>query len=103
MLKKRYFKTKQECEVTFELRPEERGVDAVTVELLCDANGWQPVAMRKTKQGAFRTRMRLPNEGEFEFLYRINENAWIHDDEADGHRPNSFGGVNSLVRTGPSD
>jgi len=34
MLKKRYFKTKDECEVTFEVVRE----DAARVELVCDVN-----------------------------------------------------------------
>jgi hypothetical protein len=102
MLKKRFFKTKSECEVTFELKPEETGDDAVTVELLCEANGWQPVEMKKNKSGAFRTKMRFPKEGEFQFLYRVNERAWLNDDTADAQLPNGFGGMNSVLRTDPS-
>jgi hypothetical protein len=102
MLKKRFFKTKPECEVTFELTPRETGDGAVTVELVCEANGWQPVTMKKTKHGGFRTRMRFPNEGEFQFLYRVNERAWLNDDAADGYRSNGFGGTNSVLTTTPS-
>ena len=44
MLKKKYVKSKDEYEVTFELPSEAR--DAV---LVCEANGWQPVEMKKSK------------------------------------------------------
>lgn len=102
MLKKRFFKTKPECEVTFEIGVEEAGTDAVTVELICEANGWRPVEMKKNKKGSFRTKMRFPNEGEFQFLYRVNEDAWLNDDTADDQRPNGFGGTNSVLRIDPS-
>jgi hypothetical protein len=102
MLKKKFFKTKSECEVTFELSAEDTGDDAVTVELICEANDWLPVEMKKSKQGSFRTKMRFPKEGEYEFLYRVNEHAWLNDDSADEQRPNGFGGTNSVLRTDPS-
>lgn len=102
MLKKRFFKTKSECEVTFELSPEETGDGAVTVELICEANDWRPVAMKKNKKGSFLTKMRFPKEREFQFLYRVNENAWLTDETADAQRPNGFGGTNSVLRTDPS-
>lgn len=101
MLKKRFFKTKPECEVTFEIGVEETGADAVTVELICEANGWRPVEMKKNKSGSFRTKMRFPKEGEFQFLYRVNEEAWLNDDTADDQRPNGFGGTNSVLRIDP--
>jgi len=99
MLKKRFFKTKQECEVTFELASEHAGSDASKVELICEANGWQPVEMKKTKQGAFRTKMRVPKEREFEFVYRVDQSAWVNDDSADDYRSNGFGGRNSVLDT----
>ena len=101
MLKKRFFKTKSECEVTFELSAEDTGSDAVTVELICEANGWRPVEMKKNKKGTFRTKMRFPNEGEFQFLYRVNEHAWLSDDTAAAQQLNDFGGTNSVLRTDP--
>jgi len=44
MLKKKYLKSKDEYEVTFQLP-----TDAEEVTLLCEANGWEPVAMKKSK------------------------------------------------------
>ena len=52
MLKKKYFKTKDECEVTFEFDSGE----AKKVALVSEANGWQPVKMSKRKKdGIFYT------------------------------------------------
>jgi hypothetical protein len=102
MLKKRFFKTKQECEVTFEYAPDQAGSEADEVELLCEANGWEPVSMRKTKDGSFRAKMRFPKEREFEFLYRVDHKAWVNDDDADGTRANGFGGRNSVLDTNPA-
>ncbi len=98
MLKKKYFKTKEECEVTFELISEGAG----RVELLCEANDWQPVEMKKLKKGPFRTKMRFPKERDFEFVYRVDQHAWVNDDAADAHRPNGFGGQNSVLDTTPA-
>jgi len=103
MLKKRFFKTKQECEVTFELAPDHAGTDAADVELVCEANGWQPVSMKKTKQGLFRTKMRFPKEREFEFVYRVDHKAWVNDEAADAYRSNGFGGRNSVLDTTSAD
>ena len=78
-----------------------KGDDAVTVELICEANGWRPVEMKRNKNGAFRTKMRFPKEGEFQFLYRVNEQGWLNDDTADEQRANGFGGTNSVLHTAP--
>jgi len=98
MLKKRYFKTKKQCEVTFEFESDEAG----RVELLCEENGWAPIEMKKTRKGPFRAKKRFPLEGDFEFLYRVDENSWVNDDSADDFRPNGLGGRNSVVKTTPA-
>jgi len=98
-MKKKFFKTKDECEVTFE-----HTTDAgQKVALVSEANGWQPVEMKKrTKDGAFVTRVRLPKEGQFQFRYLIDEQTWENDTAADGYVANEFGGQNSIVDTTPS-
>jgi hypothetical protein len=93
MLKKKYVKSKDEYEVTFEL-PSEAG----EVALVCEANGWQPVAMKKSK-GTFTTKLRLPANGRYQYLYLVNNGEWINDDAADGYVPNEHGTVNSIVET----
>jgi len=95
MLKKKYFKTKSEVEVTFELRND----DAEKAELVCEANGWEPIDMKRTKDGSFRTRVRLPKDGRFQFRYLVNDNTWIDEEEADSFCMNEFGGRNSILVT----
>jgi hypothetical protein len=93
MLKKKYVKTKDEYEVTFELPTE-----AKEVALVCEANGWQPVAMKKSKN-TFATKLRLPANGRFEYRFLVDNGQWINDDAADAYVPNEHGTVNSVVET----
>ena len=98
MLKKRFFKTKDDCEVTFELASD----DAEQVELVCDANDWDPIPMKKARNGSFRTKLRLPKEREFQFRYLVNGSAWVNDEDADACRVNQFGGKNGVLSTNPA-
>lgn len=93
MLKKKYVKTKDEYEVTFEYPSE-----AQEVALVCDANGWEPVAMKKSK-GTFTTKLRLPANGRYQYRYYVNNGEWANDDAADAYEPNEHGTVNSVVTT----
>ncbi len=97
MINKRFFKTKDEVEVTFEL-PDEQ-VDS-TVSLVADFAGWQPIAMQRVaKSRSFRFKTRLPKDSQFEFRYLVDDQRWINDPNADLYRPNGFGGDNGLVST----
>lgn len=93
MLKKRYFKSKDEYEVTFELPAE-----AKEVVLVCEANGWEPVAMKKSK-GTFTAKMRMPANGRYQYRYLIDNNEWVNDEAADDFVPNEHGTQNSVVDT----
>lgn len=93
MLKKRYFKSKDEYEVTFELPSE-----AQEAVLVCEANGWEPVAMKKSK-GTFTVKMRMPANGRYQYRYLINNSDWVNDDAADAYVANEHGTHNSVVET----
>jgi len=95
MLAKKYFKTKDECEVTFEL---DAG-NAQEAVLVCEANNWEPVAMKKARDGAFRAKVRLPKEGHFQFRYLVDNGNWCNDEAADAYWPNEYGSENSVVFT----
>jgi 1,4-alpha-glucan branching enzyme len=95
MISKRFFKTKDECEVRFELT----APDAASAELALSSNGWAPITMRRSKAGQFRTTIRLPVDCTTEFCYRLDGERWRHDPEADGVVANPFGTTNSLVDT----
>lgn len=47
MFTKKFFKTKDECEVTFELNVE----NAEQVVLVSEHNGWEPIDMKQAKNG----------------------------------------------------
>ena len=96
MVKKRYFKTKEECEVTFEFD----GDATETVSLVSEVNGWQPVEMKKRKKdGVFYTKVRLPKTGDFQFRYLVDGQSWANDSAADAYVRNEFGSENSVVKT----
>lgn len=96
MLHKRFFKTKDEAEVTFEFfHP-----DAQEVCLFGDFNDWQPKPMKfNKKQGVFTFKQRLPLDQEFHFRYLINGDLWDNDHQADNYVANDFGTENSVVNT----
>ena len=93
MLKKKYFKTKDEVEVTFQYT-----VDAKKVELVSEFADWEPITMSK-RNGTFSKKVRLPKNGEFHFRYLIDESVWENDEAADDYVPNYIHGDNSVVST----
>ena len=95
MLKKKYFKTKDVCEVTFEHQ-----VEAQEVALVAESNDWQPIEMKKRrKDGVFYTKLRLPNDSQFQYRYLLNNQSWSNDTAADAYIPNEYGSENSVVNT----
>lgn len=96
MLTKKFFKTKDEVEVTFEFSRE----DVTSVALAGEFNDWQPLAMKfNKKEKVFRTKVRLPKGGEFQFKYLLNEDEWENDYQADKYIPNIAGTEDSVVST----
>ena len=96
MLSKRFFKTKDEAEVTFEFSHP----DAQDVQLVAEFTDWQPVAMKfNKKQRCFKLKQRLPNNQQFHFRYLIDGTIWDNDHQADGYAANNYGTENSIVNT----
>jgi 1,4-alpha-glucan branching enzyme len=97
MLQKKYFKTKDECEVTFEYANE----SATDVSLVGEFTGWEPLPMKKASGAGnpFRLKVRVPKNGEFQFRYFVDGSYWANDDGADAYWPNEFGDSNSVVNT----
>ncbi len=94
MIQKTYFKTKDYCKVKFSFKPEH----AETVEILGLNNDWNTsIVMSKKKDGTFSSEVSLPKNTQHEFKYRVNENEWLNEPEADNQAANSFGGVNSIL------
>jgi 1,4-alpha-glucan branching enzyme len=98
MLTKKFFKTKDETEVTFEFNRS----DVTSAELVADFNDWQAIEMKFNKKTqSFKTKVRLPKGGDFHFRYLLNKTEWENDYEADQYLPNEFGSENSVVNTAP--
>jgi len=96
MLIKRFFKTKNEAEVTFEFNRS----DVKSVCLLADFSDWQPIIMKfNQKNKTFRTKVRLPKGKQYHFRYLLNEQEWENDYAADRYIANAFGTENSVVIT----
>ncbi|ODS05142.1 isoamylase early set domain-containing protein [Vibrio scophthalmi] len=97
MINKRFFKTKDEVEVTFELPEDQVGQSAC---LVADFSDWQPIVMKKiVKTKSYRFKTRLPKDQQFEFRYLVDESRWINDPNADQYTPNGFGEDNGLLTT----
>lgn len=96
MLKKKFFKTKSEAEVTFEFSRD----DIKSVALAGEFNEWKPRKMNYVKKDkVFRAKLRLPNDTAFRFKYLLDNETWENDYQADEYVPNSFGTEDSVVIT----
>ncbi|MBQ4833448.1 isoamylase early set domain-containing protein [Pseudoalteromonas sp. MMG010] len=96
MLNKRFFKTKDEAEITFEFSHPE----ATEVSLIGEFNEWEPKPMKLNKKlGVFKYKQRLPIDKEFTFRYLVNGEIWDNDHQADNYVANEFGSENSVVNT----
>ena len=96
MLEKRFFKTKNEVEVTFQVdRP-----DVESVAWLAETNGWDPIPMKRTAKGKgpFKLKVRLPKDTAVQFRY-LFDGHWENDEAADAYWPNEHGTDNSVVLT----
>lgn len=94
MVQKTYFKTKDYCKVKFSFNLE----NAETVEILGLNSDWQnAIIMSKKKDGTFTCDVSLPKNSQHEFKYRVNENEWVNEPQADSQNINEFGGHNSVI------
>lgn len=97
MLRKRQLKKKGVTQVTFILSAEVEG-DAAYV--LGEFNDWQPTqAMKRQKDGSWRATVELEPGRAYAFRYRVSDQMWLNDPEADGYAPNPYGEDNSVVTT----
>ena len=97
MIKKRFFKTKDEVEVTFEWPKGEQTTESVAVS--GDFTQWQATPMKLNKKKVFSLKLRLPKDGQYQFRYLINGSEWENDPAADDYIANSFGSDNGLLST----
>ena len=97
MLKKKYFKSKPTCQVTFHLP---KDVKAKEVSLVGEFNGWDKAAtpLKKVKS-VWKATLELEKDKEYQFRYLVDGQAWHNDEAADSYVPNFIDGDNSVVVT----
>lgn len=98
MIKKQFVKSRKVTKVTFELPAD---VEADTVQLLADFNGWTPVGFDQLKSGKWRLVQEVEPEQEYQFRYRLVQGAsdsYVNDPEADYTVPNDRGTENAVLR-----
>lgn len=75
---------------------------ALKIDLLCEHNGWQVVAMKPQKNGTFRGSITLPVGVkpcyQYKFKYTMPDGSIKYDNDwkAESYLPNPFGGENSV-------
>lgn len=72
---------------------------ARSVEVTGQFSDWQPVPMRRTRNGAWDITIELEPARALEFKYLIDKVEWVNDPAADLYVPNPFGEENSVVLT----
>lgn len=94
MMQKTYLKTKDYCKVKFAVNVE----NAEIVEILGLNSDWEnSIIMSKKKDGSFSSEVSLPKNSEHEFKYRVNDNQWLNEPDADREKTNEFGSINSIL------
>lgn len=98
-VKKRYFKTKPHCTVTFKLE-RELARSAEKAAVVGEFNGWEPAAtpMSRLKDGSFKVNVDLEPGRAYEFRYLLNDHIWTNDPDAEGSVGTQFHDAeNSLI------
>lgn len=85
-ISKTYSKSKPVCKVTFEVSADTVN-GAKSVGLVGDFNEWNPTALKKQKDGAFKASVELEKGKEFAFRYLVDNENWINDEAADKYIP----------------
>ena len=86
-ISKTYSKSKPVCKVTFEVSADIVN-GAKSVSLVGDFNEWNPTALKKQKDGAFKASIELEKGREFAFRYLVDNDVWINDEAADKYTAN---------------
>ncbi|MGN0902648.1 MAG: hypothetical protein ACI4M9_05120 [Succinivibrio sp.] len=97
---KKFTKTNK-VTVTFTVK-KDAAQGASEIDLLCEHNGWQPVALKPQKTGIFKGSISVPCEEQptyqYRFKYTFEDGTVKYDNDWDAERyvPNPFGGENSV-------
>ena len=80
---------------------------AESIDLLCEHNDWQPVALRPQKNGTYRGSITIPlgvkPSYQYRYLYKMPDGStkYENDWEAEYYVRNPFGGDNSVFSAIP--
>jgi 1,4-alpha-glucan branching enzyme len=68
------------------------------VKLVADFTGWekQPLDLRRTEDGNWQIAVELPR-GRYSYRFLV-DNEWRDDPRGIDYEPNSYGGLNAVVR-----
>ncbi|HIX58045.1 MAG TPA: hypothetical protein H9850_11360 [Candidatus Anaerobiospirillum pullistercoris] len=92
--------------VTFYIK-KEAAQGAKKIFLICEHNGWEPVALKPQKNGTFRGSISVPTDIQPSYQYRfkyIMENDEVkfdNDWDAESYCQNPFAGDNSVFTVAP--
>ena len=101
MLTKKFIKSRNSCQVTFQLP---KDVKAKQVSVVGEFNNWDETAhpLKKVKS-VWKTTLELEQGREYQFRYLVDGEAWHNDEAADKYISNNIGGDNSVVVTAQND
>ena len=99
-IKKRYFKSKPVCRVTFRL-PAEAADGASRAAVVGEFNDWDDKAtpMKRLKSGDYKATVDLPLKSGFQFRYLLDRTRWVNDAEADAQAPTPYHDASNSVIT----
>jgi len=97
-ISKNFLKTRPSCKVKFQLAPEDIQ-NGACVHLVGDFNDWNMDShpMKKRKDGTFALEVELPLGRDYQFRYRVDDDIWINDAEADAFVPCSFANAENFM------
>ena len=97
-IKKRYFKTKDVCKVTFRL-PRAAALNARSVSVVGDFNDWNIHAnpLKRLKSRDYKTSLELARDGQYQFRYLVDGIRWENDWQADRYVKNPYGDSDNSV------
>lgn len=98
-IKKRYFKKKGICKVTFGVS-ESNGNEVRKVHVVGEFNNWSTSAtpMKRSSKGVFKVSLDLKPGQEYQFRYLLDGSRWDNDAEADKSADTPYGdALNSVI------
>ncbi|MCK0526286.1 MULTISPECIES: hypothetical protein [unclassified Anaerobiospirillum] len=103
-ISKRLTKDGKKVTITFYIK-KEATLGAQKIYLICEHNGWEPVAMKPMKNGTFcgsisvLTGLQPSYQYRFKYVMPDGQEQFDNDWDAESYAPNPYGGENSVFTT----